>query len=103
MYEVLGKKSEIDISFIGTRHGEKVFESLLSQEERAFAGETDEYFSVPLDTRSLDYDIYFERGDMRNETLESFNSHNTYQLSVNEVVKLLSSNREFEKLIAGKR
>jgi UDP-glucose 4-epimerase len=103
LYEVLGKKSEIDISFIGTRHGEKVFESLLSQEERAFADETDEYFCVPLDARSLDYDVYFERGDVRQKTLESFNSHNTHQMSVNEVVNLLSSNREFEKLIAGKQ
>jgi UDP-glucose 4-epimerase len=103
LYEVLGKKSEFEISYIGTRHGEKVFESLLSQEERAFANETDDYFSVPLDARSLDYDLYFERGDVRKETLESFNSHNSYQMSVNEVVNLLSLNREFQKLIAGKQ
>jgi UDP-glucose 4-epimerase len=103
LYVALGRKSEIDISFIGTRHGEKVFESLLSQEERAFADETDEYFCVPLDARSLDYEVYFERGDLRQKTLESFNSHNTHQMSVNEVVNLLTSNREFEKLIAGKR
>jgi len=103
IYQVLGKESQMDISYIGTRHGEKFFESLLSQEERAFAKETEEYFSVPLDTRSLDYDVYFERGDLRKESLESFNSHNTYQMSVEEVVNLLSSNREFKKLIEGKQ
>jgi len=102
LYEVLGKKSEIRISYIGTRHGEKIFESLLSQEERAFAGENNEYFSVPLDTRSLDYAIYFDQGNLQNQTLESFNSHNTHQMNVDEVVKLLSSNREFKKLIESK-
>jgi UDP-N-acetylglucosamine 4,6-dehydratase len=103
LYVALGRRLEFDISLIGTRHGEKVFESLLSQEERAFAHETDEYFSVPLDARSLDYEVYFERGDMRHKTLESFNSHNTHQMSVNEVVNLLTTNREFQKLIAGKQ
>jgi UDP-glucose 4-epimerase len=99
IYKVLGKESQMDILYIGTRHGEKVFESLLSQEEKAFASETEEYFSVPLDTRSLDYGVYFERGGLRKESTESFNSHNTHQMSVEEVVTLLSSNREFKKLI----
>lgn len=102
LYEVLGKKSDVNISYIGTRHGEKIYESLLSQEERSFATETNEYFSVPLDSRSLDYGLYFDHGNLRDQTLESFNSHNTYQMSVDEVVKLLSSNQEFKKLIESK-
>ena len=101
IYEVMEKKPQLEVSYIGTRHGEKVFESLLSEEERAFAVETEQYFSVPLDTRSLDYEAYFERGDVRKEALKSFNSHNTYQMSVGEVASLLSNNLEFKKLMSG--
>jgi UDP-N-acetylglucosamine 4,6-dehydratase len=101
LYKALDRESEIQISYIGTRHGEKLFESLLSQEERGFAQESEEYFKVPLDTRSLDYEAYFEKGENRQSASESFNSHNTYQMNVDEVVALLRSNREFKKLVGG--
>ncbi len=101
LYKALDRESEIQISYIGTRHGEKLFESLLSQEERGFAQESEEYFKVPLDTRSLDYEAYFEKGENRQSASESFNSHNTYQMNVDEVVALLRSNKEFKKLLGG--
>jgi len=99
LYKVLDRESDIQITYIGTRHGEKVFESLLSQEERGFAQESKEYFKVPLDTRSLDYEVYFEKGEVRQSASESFNSHNTHQMKVDEVVVLLKSNSEFKKLL----
>jgi UDP-glucose 4-epimerase len=99
LYKVLNRETETQITYIGTRHGEKVFESLLSQEERGFAQESSEYFKVPLDTRSLDYEVYFEKGEVRQSTSESFNSHNTHQMNVDEVVVLLKSNSEFKKLL----
>ncbi|CAN2231133.1 polysaccharide biosynthesis protein [Candidatus Planktophila dulcis] len=98
LYKVLDRESETQITCIGTRHGEKVFESLLSQEERGFAQESKEYFKVPLDTRSLDYEVYFEKGEVRQAASESFNSHNTHQMKVDEVVALLKNNSEFKKL-----
>jgi UDP-glucose 4-epimerase len=99
LYKVLNRESEIQISYIGTRHGEKLFESLLSQEERGFAQESEEYFKVPLDTRTLDYEAYFEKGENRQSASESFNSHNTHQMNVDEVAVLLKSNSEFKKLL----
>jgi UDP-glucose 4-epimerase len=99
LYIVLNRESEIQIAYIGTRHGEKIYESLLSQEERGFAQESKDYFKVPLDTRSLDYEAYFEKGEVRQETNESFNSHNTHQMKVEEVVVLLKNNSEFKKLL----
>jgi UDP-glucose 4-epimerase len=96
---VLNRESETQITYIGTRHGEKVFESLLSQEERGFAQESKEYFKVPLDTRSLDYEVYFEKGEVRQAVSQSFNSHNTHQMNIDEVADLLENNSEFKKLL----
>ncbi len=74
---------------IGVRHGEKIYESLLSTEEMAHAIDQDTYFRVPLDTRGLDYSIYFEEGESRKEELSSYTSHNTTRLDVEGVKKLL--------------
>jgi UDP-N-acetylglucosamine 4,6-dehydratase len=103
LYKVLNRESEIQISYIGTRHGEKLFESLLSQEERGFAQESEEYFKVPLDTRTLDYEVYFEKGENRQSASESFNSHNTHQMNVDEVAVLLKNNSEFKKLLESQK
>lgn len=78
-----------EIKNIGVRHGEKLFESLLSTEERATAKDLSEYFKVPLDTRTLDYAVYFEEGELRQENLESYTSHNTERLDVEQVKNLL--------------
>lgn len=81
--------SNSSIQTIGIRHGEKLYESLLGTEERALAIESSQYFRIPLDTRTLDYSVYFEEGDVRNQILEAYTSHNTDRLEKDEVKKLL--------------
>ena len=80
---------DAEIQSIGIRHGEKVFESLLSTEERVSSEDLGDFFRVPLDTRTLDYSVYFEDGDQRPADVDSYTSHNTTRLNVNEVKKLL--------------
>ena len=71
---------------IGIRHGEKLYETLLSREEMAKAEDRGDYFRVPLDDRSLDYGLYFEHGDSEHGELEDYTSHNTERLDVDEVM-----------------
>jgi len=85
LFDVADAKTQL----IGVRHGEKIYESLLSTEEMAHAIDQDTYFRVPLDTRGLDYSIYFEEGESRTEELSSYTSHNTMRLDVEGVKKLL--------------
>ncbi|CAN2171158.1 COG1086 Predicted nucleoside-diphosphate sugar epimerases [Candidatus Nanopelagicaceae bacterium] len=93
---LMGVEERIEIKNIGTRHGEKLFESLLSVEERVRAVDQGEFFKIPLDTRSLDYQAYFEKGqELPLNDDESYNSHNTNQLSVEEVAILISNLSEF--------
>lgn len=80
---------ELPIINIGTRHGEKLYESLLGTEERAKSLELENYFKVPLDTRGLDYAVYFEEGETRNPSLEAYTSHNTNRLDKDKVKQLL--------------
>ena len=77
------------VQAIGVRHGEKVYESLLSTEERATSTDEGGYFRVPLDTRSLDYSLYFDEGEKRTGDIEAYTSHNTTRLDVEGVKKLL--------------
>ena len=77
------------VQAIGVRHGEKLYESLLSTEERATAIDHEGYFQVPLDTRSLDYSLYFDEGEKRPTELEAYTSHNTIRLDVEGVKQLL--------------
>lgn len=78
------------VNTIGFRHGEKLFESLLSSEESAKAKDLGEYFSVPLDDRELNYSIYFEKGSPGTlKSYEPYTSHSTQQLSLEEVQELL--------------
>jgi UDP-glucose 4-epimerase len=81
--------SENQIKTIGFRHGEKLFESLLSTEERAKAEDLGDYFRVPLDTRDLNYSEYFEEGEQRKPDLDAYTSHNTERLDVEGVKQLL--------------
>jgi UDP-N-acetylglucosamine 4,6-dehydratase/5-epimerase len=80
-----------EIQEIGFRHGEKLFESLLGSEERAKAEDLGEYFRVPLDSRDLNYEIYFEKGGAIQPDFDSYTSHNTTRLGVKEVVSLVQS------------
>lgn len=77
------------VNIIGVRHGEKVYESLLSTEEKAFSIDEGAYFRVPLDTRSLDYSLYFDEGAKHIHPLDAYTSHNTTRLDLDGVKKLL--------------
>lgn len=77
------------IQNIGFRHGEKLFESLLSVEERVKADDLGGYFRVPLDARDLNYSVFFEEGEERPKELEAYTSHNTERLDLEGVKKLL--------------
>lgn len=94
--KIMNVEGTIQIRNIGTRHGEKLYESLLSSEESVKAVDQSDYFKVPLDTRSLDYQIYFEKGQETANNGESYNSHNTSQLSIDEVVELIRNLPEFQ-------
>ena len=82
-------KSDSKIKIIGTRHGEKLYESLLSREEMAKAQSIMRYYRVPMDDRDLNYNKYFIEGETSVSGLEDYTSHNTERLSVPEVKKLL--------------
>lgn len=94
--KIVGMEGKLEIKNIGTRHGEKLFESLLGVEERARSIDHGDYFRVPLDSRSLDYQIYFNKGQSEEKELDAYTSHNTNQLNVDEVVSLVTSLPEFE-------
>ena len=74
---------------IGTRHGEKLFEVLLSSEEMAIATDLGRYFSVKPDNRDLNYSAYTEVGSVALSNSEEYNSHNTYRLKPFEMQELL--------------
>ena len=78
-----------EIRVIGTRHGEKLYETLLTKEEYIVAKDMGGFYRVPADTRDLNYDKYFVEGDKLLTTEEEYNSHNTYRLSVEEIKQKL--------------
>jgi UDP-glucose 4-epimerase len=81
--------SKDQIQNIGFRHGEKLYESLLSTEERVKAIDQGDYFRVPLDARDLNYAVYFEQGESRPQNFEAYTSHNTERLDVEGIRKLV--------------
>ena len=81
--ELFGGKKE-DIKVIGIRHGEKMYETLLTNEECAKAIDMGNFYRVPADNRTLNYDKFFTEGDVEREVLTEFNSNNTKLLSVEE-------------------
>lgn len=87
--EVFNADNEIKI--IGTRHGEKVYETLLSREEIAIAENLGNYYRIPADTRSLNYDKYFEQGNISLSYSDEYNSHNTERLDISAIKELLLS------------
>lgn len=80
---------EHPVNIIGTRHGEKLYEALLSREEMVAAEDMGEYYRVPPDLRDLNYGKYVEQGDQRISQVEDYNSHNTDRLDVEGMKKLL--------------
>ena len=86
---------------IGTRHGEKLYESLLSREEFATAENLGEYFRVPPDARDLNYEKFFEEGEARITVSGDYNSHNTRQLDVPEMREMLIRLAFVQRLVRG--
>ena len=82
--------SNTKIKNIGIRHGEKIHETLLSQEERLVSEDLGDYFRIPADNRDLNYDKYFSKG-VQAPKLEEFNSFNTVRLEKQELISLLAS------------
>ncbi|WP_151798573.1 polysaccharide biosynthesis protein [Acinetobacter bereziniae] len=82
-------KENHQINVIGTRHGEKAYEALLSREEKACAEDLGDYFRVPADQRDLNYEKYIEDGNTKVVEYEDYNSHNTTRLDVEGMKKLL--------------
>ena len=85
---VLGKPDH-PIRIIGTRHGEKLYEALLSREEMASAEDLGNYFRIPPDLRDLNYTKFVEQGEEKISRAEDYNSHNTVRLDVDGMQRLL--------------
>lgn len=100
--ELFGGNKEV-IKVIGIRHGEKMYETLLTNEECAKAIDMGNFYRVPADNRGLNYDKYFKDGDSERNTLTEFNSNNTKLLSVEETkAKIASLSYIQERLAEGK-
>jgi UDP-N-acetylglucosamine 4,6-dehydratase len=82
-------KSTSPIKVIGTRHGEKLYETLVNREEIVKAIDEGDYFRIPADTRDLNYNKFFTEGEKKVSITDEYNSHNTNQLNVGETIKLL--------------
>ncbi|AOT05156.1 polysaccharide biosynthesis protein [Arthrobacter sp. U41] len=91
--------SDSEINVIGTRHGEKAHETLLTREERAKSEDLGEYFRVPADTRDLNYEKFFDSGDEVSETLEEYTSHNTQQLTVDQIIEKIKTTDYIQDLL----
>ena len=85
--ELLKRDNEIKI--IGTRHGEKLYESLVSREEMARSEDLGDYYRIPADSRDLNYDKYFVEGETQISQIDDYTSHNTRRLDVAQVKDLL--------------
>ena len=88
--ELFGGRKE-DIKVIGIRHGEKMYETLLTREEAAKAIDMGDFYAVPADNRDLNYDKYFKDGDTKRATIEEFNSDNTRRLDLAETKAKIAS------------
>ena len=83
--------AEPEIRVIGIRHGEKMYETLLTKEEAAKAIDMGNFYAVPADNRDLNYDKYFKEGDVKRATIEEFNSDNTTRLNLEETKAKIAS------------
>ena len=90
-----------DINIIGTRHGEKLFEVLLSREEMVAAEDLGGYYRIPPDLRDLNYDKFFEQGEVQISDAEEYNSHNTTRLDISGMQDLLMKLRFMQAITRG--
>lgn len=82
-------KTNTEIKIIGTRHGEKLYETLVTREEMSRAIDMGNHYRIPCDTRDLNYDKFFTKGNEAVSQVEDYHSHNTHRLSVEEMKELL--------------
>lgn len=94
-------KADNPIKVIGTRHGEKLYETLLTREEIAVAEDMGDYFRVPADNRDLNYGVYFDAGRNDVSVKDDYNSHNTTRLSVEEMARMLLDLAIVKRALAG--
>ncbi len=92
-----------EIRIIGTRHGEKLYETLLNREDMAKAEDMGDYFRVPADVRDLNYNCYFVEGREEVSLKDDYNSHNTLRLDVDGMIKLLLKLEIVQRAIKGER
>lgn len=83
------KCGETEVKIIGTRHGEKLYETLVTREEMARAEDMGDYYRIPCDTRDLNYDKFFTKGNEDVAKIEDYHSHNTYRLNIDGMKELL--------------
>ncbi|HSX14773.1 MAG TPA: SDR family NAD(P)-dependent oxidoreductase [Candidatus Saccharimonadales bacterium] len=95
--------TNVEVSIIGTRHGEKAHETLLTREEKAKSIDLGLYFKVPADTRDLNYEKYFVKGEPMSITIEEYTSFNTTRLTVKEVKKKLRATDYIKNEIEGRK
>jgi UDP-N-acetylglucosamine 4,6-dehydratase len=95
---LLTGKRDLKVKDIGIRHGEKQHESLVSSEEMMKAVDCGDYFRIPLDTRSLDYQIYFNQGTKISDSVEGYTSENTVQLSAEQVAEKIAGLPQFKEM-----
>ena len=95
--------SENEIRVIGTRHGEKLFETLVNREEMVKAVDEGNYYRIPADTRDLNYNKYFTEGESKVTTTEEYTSHNTQRLNIEETKELLLRLRSVREDVLGER
>ena len=91
LISVLGAPEDYPIHTIGTRHGEKLYESLLSSEELGVSEDLGEYFRIPLDERDLNYERYFDIGEPNFKFTDGYHSHNSSRLTKSDLQETLSS------------
>ena len=94
--------SDVPTDVIGTRHGEKLHETLLTREERLRAIDIPGYFRVPADNRDLNYGLYFSQGGGSLQPIEDYNSGNTHRLSVDEMTQMLADLPYVKDVLQGK-
>lgn len=92
--------SDAGIQVIGTRHGEKLYETLATREELARSQDQGDYLRVDVDARDLNYSEYFDEGDVTESEIDDYHSHNTERLDVDGVIRLLSGLPQFRALAA---
>ena len=83
------KQSDVGVTCIGTRHGEKLYEVLVTSEEMLRAEDMGEYYRIHADSRNLNYDNYYNKGNDKLATIEQYHSHNTHRLDKEDMKKLL--------------